>query len=281
MKSKLSRLQIYPLDHSELGWAEKLALKSSFTFGICPVCGNLTIFTHFSENLRESGLCKICQSNNRKRQMAFVLLEAIYEATGIKFTSIREFTAKASQSDKFSDFKIYNTETTGSIHNYLKDLTGYIASEYLGYEYKSGEVINGLLHQNLMETSLEDSSLDLVMSGDVFEHIPDPYKAFAEVYRILKPGGRHIFTVPFYSDRYRDEVRATLSEDGTVNHLLPPIYHGDPIRSEGILVYVIFSMEMLCKLSDIGYQVRMYNVRNHLKGILGSNSLVFDSIKNK
>ena len=279
MKSKLSRLQIYPLDNSELGWSEKLALKYSFTFGICPVCGKLTIFGRFTENLRESGLCKVCQSSNRKRQMAFMLLQTIYETTGIDFASIREFAIKAPQSNKLADFQIYNTETTGSLHNYLKDLKGYIASEYLGHEYSSGEVISGLLHQDLMETSLKDSSLDVVMSSDVFEHIPDPYKAFAEVYRILKPGGRHIFTVPFYSDRYRDEVRAVLSEDGTVNNLLPPIYHGDPIRSEGILVYVIFSMEMLCKLSDMGYQVRMYDVRNPLKGILGSNALVFESIK--
>ncbi len=70
-----------------------------------------------------------------------------------------------------------------------------------------------------------------------------------------------------------------MAEDGTVNNLLSPIYHGDPIRSEGILVYVIFSMEMLCKLSDIGYQVRMYDATDPLKGILGSNALVFESIK--
>lgn len=279
MNNNLSRLQIYPLTNSQLGWPEKLALKSSFGFGICPVCGKFTIFSNFTDNLRESGLCKVCRSNNRKRQMAFMLLEAIYETTGIKFSSVNEFTEQASQLEQFVNFRIYNTETTGSLHNYLTKLKGYTASEYLGYDYESGETIHGILHQNLMNTSFEDSSFDFVMSSDVFEHIPEPYQAFSEVNRILKPGGRHIFTVPFYSDRYRDEVRAVLAEDGTVNNILPPVYHGDPIRAEGILVYVIFSIEMLCKLSDMGDRVRMYDVRNPLKGILGNNALVFEHIK--
>jgi SAM-dependent methyltransferase len=119
----------------------------------------------------------------------------------------------------------------------------------------------------------------LSISIDVFEHIPDPYEAFSEIHRILKPGGRHIFTVPFYGDRYRDEIRATTEPEGIVNHILPPIYHGDPIQSEGILVYVIFSMEMLMKLDNMGYQVRMYNMRDLSKGILGNNAIIFDTIK--
>ncbi len=158
-------------------------------------------------------------------------------------------------------------------------MDNYIASEYLGDNYESGELVNGVLHQNLMETSFATSSLDIVMSSDVFEHIPDPYKAFAEIHRILKPRGRHIFTVPFYGSRYRDEVRATVNIDGTLNHVLPPIYHDDPVRPEGILVYTIFSMEMLMKLDNMGYQVRMYNTRNPFKGILGNNAIVFDTIK--
>jgi hypothetical protein len=105
------------------------------------------------------------------------------------------------------------------------------------------------------------------------------YKGFQEIYRILKPGGRHIFTVPFYSDRYCDEIRATVNEDGSINYILPPVYHGDPIRAEGILVYVIFSIEMLVKLSDFGYNSRMYNLNNYLQGILGCNAIAFDTVK--
>ena len=279
MKTKLSSLQIYPLPTSPLSYFERLTLKYSSSLGVCPVCGKPTIFRNFTENFRESGLCIVCQSSNRQRQMAFILLASIYETTKIKFSSVKEFAATALQFPIFSDFKILNTETTGSLHNYLKNLNFYCASEYLGDKYNSGDIIDGILHQDLMKTSFNNSSIDIVMSSDVFEHIPEPYKAFSEIYRILKPAGRHIFTVPFYSESYKDEVRATIDKDGTIKNFLPPIYHGDPMRPEGILVYTIFSMEMLVKLSDIGYQVKMYNVRNPWLGILGDNAIVFDSVK--
>lgn len=271
--------QIYPISslHSKL---DNLVSRFSVSIGKCPICGNLTIFRDFTDNLRESGRCSLCKSSNRQRQLATTLLKALDETKGIRFSSVHEFALNLSTASALSDFKIYNTETTGSLHNLLgKFPDHYTASEYLGDDHQSGEVVNGILHQNLLKTSFEDASLDLVMSSDVFEHIPDPYKGFTEIYRILKPGGRHIFTVPFYGDRYRDEIRAMIESDGSINHLLPPAYHGDPIRPEGILVYVIFSMEMLMKLNAMGYQVKMYNMRNPYQGILGNNAIVFEAIK--
>ncbi|MGK7932473.1 MAG: methyltransferase domain-containing protein [Microcystaceae cyanobacterium] len=271
--------QIYPCSITPNPWIESLVSRSKSTAGRCPVCGKLTLFKGFTDNLRESGFCKHCNSTNRQRQMASLCLIALKEMTDIQFSSLEQFKQQANHHPSLQPFKIFNTETTGSVHNYLKDFEGYSCSEYLGDEYKSGEVIQGILHQNLKATSFENDSIDLLMSSDVFEHIPEPYEAFKEVYRILKPGGRHIFTVPFYSDRYRDEIRATLNEDGTVNHLLEPAYHGDPIREEGILVYVIFALEMLCKLSDIGFQAKLYNLYNSFQGIIGSGTIAFETIK--
>lgn len=271
--------QIYPISnpHSKL---DNLVSRSSISVGKCPICGNFTIFCNFTDNLRESGRCLFCKSSNRQRQLAATLLKTIHETKGLRFSSIHKFTLSLSTISVLSDFKIYNTETTGGLHNLLEKCPDcYTASEYLGNDYKSGDLVNGTLHQNLLETSFASALLDLVISGDVFEHIPDPYKAFSEIHRILKPGGRHIFTVPFYGDRYRDEIRAVIESDGSINHLLPPAYHGDPIRPEGILVYVIFSMEMLMKLNDMGYQVKMYNMRNPYQGILGNNAIVFEAIK--
>lgn len=272
--------QIYPLSTQTIT-LDRLAVRFSLSFGKCPICGNFTTFRDFTDNLRESGRCSICKSSNRQRQIGTTLLNAIYETKGLAFSSINKLASNLSTSSVLDNFKIYNTETTGSVHNILKKLdANYSASEYLGDEYKSGEIVNGIPHQNLMETSFETSSLDIVMSSDVFEHIPDPYKAFAEIHRILKPGGRHIFTVPFYGDRYRDEIRTVIDRsNGKLNYILPPMYHGDPIRAEGILVYVIFSMEMLLKLNEMGYQARMYNMRNPWQGILGNNAIVFDTIK--
>lgn len=101
--------------------------------------------------------------------------------------------------------------------------------------------------------SLKDDSVDVVISSDVFEHIPYPYKAHREVYRVLKKSGRHIFTVPFYQADFLDEKRAILKNNGTLKHLKKPEYHDEPLRLEGILAYRIFSLEMLCKLRKIGF----------------------------
>lgn len=116
------------------------------------------------------------------------------------------------------------------------------------------------------------------MTRDVFEPIPDPYKAFKELYRILKLGGVHIFTVSFYQTDYFDEKRAEII-DGEVIYHMEPIYHLDPLNSSGILVYNIFSLEMLLKLAQLGFRTTMHKLYDIRYGILGNNGLVFESKK--
>ena len=80
-----------------------------------------------------------------------------------------------------------------------------------------------------------DSSFDLFITQDVFEHIMNPEAAFKEIARVLKPGGTHIFTMPWYSKLEKSVRRAKL-EDGKIVHLLEPVYHGNPIDAAGSLV---------------------------------------------
>ena len=42
----------------------------------------------------------------------------------------------------------------------------------------------------------EDESFDAVISDNVLEHLTDPTQVFAEVNRVLKPGGRFLFKTP-------------------------------------------------------------------------------------
>jgi SAM-dependent methyltransferase len=42
-------------------------------------------------------------------------------------------------------------------------------------------------------------SYDTVFASEVLEHIPQPDRAIADVYRVLKPGGKFILTVPYLS----------------------------------------------------------------------------------
>ena len=56
------------------------------------------------------------------------------------------------------------------------------------------EVVRG----DLTALPVPDASIDRVIASEVLEHIPDDATAFAEIARVLKPGGRVAVTVPRY-----------------------------------------------------------------------------------
>jgi SAM-dependent methyltransferase len=56
------------------------------------------------------------------------------------------------------------------------------------------EVVRG----DLLALPFPDASVDRVIASEVLEHIPDDVRAMAEIFRVLKPGGRVAVTVPRY-----------------------------------------------------------------------------------
>jgi SAM-dependent methyltransferase len=56
------------------------------------------------------------------------------------------------------------------------------------------EVVRG----DLTALPFPDASVDRVIASEVLEHIPDDATAFAEIARVLRPGGRMAVTVPRY-----------------------------------------------------------------------------------
>ena len=58
---------------------------------------------------------------------------------------------------------------------------------------------------------LPDNSIDMIMANHVLEHVDDA-KAFAEIYRVLKPGGQAVITVPTiegFDETYEDPSLTT------------------------------------------------------------------------
>ncbi|MGC3987893.1 MAG: methyltransferase domain-containing protein [Pseudorhodoferax sp.] len=234
--------------------------------GDCPICGASCFFRGFTSNLRESGYCSSCGSFNRQRQIASMVRHCF---------CLGEDGPLALP----PSVAVYNTETTGALDAVLRGGTNYLNSEYFGPDYSPGQNVDGRRHEDLQNLSIPSESIDLMLSSDVLEHMPSPYAAHREVFRILKPGGRHIFTVPFSVNAARDDIRAELV-DGEIKYLAEKLFHGDPVRpDEGILVWTIFGIEMILKLRDIGFDVNAWDAYNPGAGIIGKLALVFEARK--
>lgn len=78
------------------------------------------------------------------------------------------------------------------------------------------------LQLDITAIDLPDGSQDMVMANHVLEHVDDT-RAFAELYRILKPGGQAVITVPMiegFDVTYEDPAHDTPE--------LRKLYYGDP-----------------------------------------------------
>lgn len=259
----------FPLAHRTM--VDRLALRLGALRIRCLVCGAATTIRVKGNNLREACPCRRCGAINRQRQLAYVVING--------FSDRGRFPSLAALGRR-SRIAVYNTESGRAIHEALRELPGYRCSEFLSPDLTSGTVVDGVEHQDLQALSFSDESFDLVLSGDVLEHVPDPYRAHAEIYRVLRPGGRHVFTVPYLATASLDSIRARIRDDGQVEHFAEPEYHGDPVRpEEGALVFTIFGLEMVVRLSSLGFRVTVHRLHSLRYGILGPNQLVFEAAR--
>lgn len=188
----------------------------------------------------EVNVCHRCGLNSRMR----ALIEALtrrYSTSG--------------------DASIYLAESVTPAFSAIKArFPNVVGSEYLGKDYKPGDEIfseslgRTLRHEDMTCLSFPDQSFDLVITQDVFEHIPDYQKAFIECARILKPGGRLLFTIPFFSILEETRRRASIGPDGSLLHIEPPEIHGNPVNGEGSLCFQNFGWSILDNLKAAGFK---------------------------
>lgn len=105
-------------------------------------------------------------------------------------------------------------------------------------------MVEGYRCEDLEGLSFPDESIDLHVTQDVIEHLFDPYRAFQEIARTLRPGGAHVFTVPLVNKLRPSRRRARLDDAGNVIHLAPPVYHGNPIDEAGSLVTIDWGFDI-------------------------------------
>jgi SAM-dependent methyltransferase len=132
--------------------------------------------------------------------------------------------------------------------------------------------------ENLEAQTFADESFDLVISQDVLEHVLDPARAFGEIARTLKPGGAHVFTVPWNADR-KTRVRA-VREGAKIRHVEEPVYHENPIDAAGSLVATDWGSDMAdFILEHSGMTTEAVAVKDPRQGVTIDDMIVFVSRK--
>lgn len=90
---------------------------------------------------------------------------------------------------------------------------------YTGLDMEAGENVDIVPANPSLWSEIADEQFDYVISGQAFEHAPFPWITFAEVARVLKPGGRtfliapssgHVHRFPYDCWRYYPDSWASL-----------------------------------------------------------------------
>ena len=192
--------------------------------GQCSVCGVEARFVRNSWILpgelrrawpdgfveRESMLCSSCGASRRARLLADALLRLYADAA----RSVPELVAE----ERFRGLDVAEVNAVGRMHQFLESLPRLTYVEYP--------------EQDLQALTWPDASFDLVLTSDTLEHVPDLDRALHEIRRVLRQGGRHVFTVPI-----DPRLPATRSRAG-----LPPQHHG---RGGGPFALVTRKADML------------------------------------
>jgi SAM-dependent methyltransferase len=146
-----------------------------------------------------------------------------------------------------------------------------VCSEYLEDAEKA---FSDIPHQDLCALTFPDSSFDLVLCNELFEHVQDLDLAFREIARVLRPGGRLLSTFPLAFGQ-QESIKKALYNSATGESVLidEAEYHGDPVRPEaGSLVYRIPGWEVQDQLQAAGFaDVAIHHIVSWKHGVLGSD----------
>jgi SAM-dependent methyltransferase len=143
----------------------------------CPICDFKGLFRAFGQPPRYDAVCPKCGSKERHRLIRLALQQH----------HIRE------------DAEIIHFAPEASVALILPK------KNYRSAELEPGKADLAL---DLCRIALPDQSVDVVMVNHVLEHVDDDNQALSEIFRILRPGGLLITTVPIidgWVDTYEDK----------------------------------------------------------------------------
>lgn len=195
---------------------------------------------------REGLICTGCGSARRSIFLAEGILEFAEKSLGIDTKTFKKLVAE----EKFQKLKVAELNSLGSLHSFLKTSPNLHYSEY-------GSKNPNIRSEDLMDLSYGDHSFDWVLHSETLEHVPNFQRSWMEIYRVLKPGGACIFTIPVVLDGRKSRTRARLN-NGSIAHDLPASYHGLAGQEKSdYLVFHEFGEDCLDEIQSYGFEISM------------------------
>lgn len=232
----------------------------------CNICNTNVDFDLLNVWPRDFTTCSICNSNVRERALKYVI-----DKNNLDLDSLI----------------IHESSPLGSLHNLLIQKKNYTYSHYYP-DIPNGEFSdNGIQSVDLNNIPFSDNTFDLFITLDVFEHLFLPETAIKEIYRVLKPGGSYIMTVPIENENNKTEKACYLNDANEPiyiqtkksiekNVLLE--YHGNPIDNSGSIVTQYYGYDIVDMIkNNTHFKVELYFKDDDLLqyGILGKHKDVF------
>ena len=240
--------------------------------GRCSVCGAVTRFRFNSWAVsselkqkfgsigaadafirRETLACDSCGSSLRVRRLADVLL--LHYADRAR--SLKELVDEA----RFAALEIAEINSIGRAHDVLARHPRLRYSEYQVKPRRRGSPCS----EDICALSYDDSSLDIVVTSETLEHVPDYELALAETRRVLRAGGRHVFTVPLLPGSTTS--RRARRINGDLVHIAPPEHHARSSRPllgrlspklPDLLCYTDFGLDIVDDLRAVGFEPELH-----------------------
>lgn len=187
----------------------------------CLCCGGVSLFMRLGRTI-DGVRCVRCGANGRYEMLAMIIRQM--DQKFMKAQSIVEFDPNSP----------------------LRRILNRYGEIYMRTFYDEGVVLGsmcygGAICQDIQRLTFQDKSVDIMISSDVMEHVPDFEQVICEVRRVLRDQGVYLFTVPM-AEKTRQRARLV---DDKIEYIMPPHYHLDPLDSNGALVFWEFGPDFV------------------------------------
>jgi SAM-dependent methyltransferase len=203
----------------------------------CLVCGFHGEFRQ-PELRREGFLCPNCSASSRHR----AVVHAVGLALGQAHLPLHRWPARR-------ELKVLESSARGSYPMLFRERFDYWLTEYDPERIAAGDRPREFA--DFQRLHYGDGEFDLVLASDVFEHVRDDAAGYAEILRVLKPGGTFVLTVP-YDHELAQTVRRVDTSGPQDVQLLPPEYHGGGGHT---LTYRNYGRDLVELLRSTGFAV--------------------------